>query len=203
MRRRCLVALLVTLILGVTVWLDRAPLLQGAADLWIVSDPLAPADAAVVLGGGIEDRPFAAARYYQAGLVKKILISHSHEGPAVELGVVISDAEASRQVLLKLGIPGDAIETFGSDLKNTNEEVAALRDWAALHSVHRLIVPTEIFSTRRVRWMLHRAFDDRVAVSVPALDPAEYNSRDWWQSDQGIIAFQNEVLKYIYYNVKY
>src|ERR1700730_148956 len=112
MRRRLLVALLVTLGFGVFAWLDRAPLLQGAADLWIVSDPLAPADSAVVPAGGIENGPLAAARYYQAGLVTKILISRPGEGPAVKLGIAVSDAEASRQVLLKLGVPDDAIEIF-------------------------------------------------------------------------------------------
>lgn len=203
MKRRRLVALLVLLVVGLLVWVERVSLLQDAADLWIVSDPPAPADAAVVLGGGVEDRPFAAAAYYQARLVTKILISHSHEGPAVGLGVVLSDAEASRQVLLKLGVPENAIETFGNDLKNTKEEATALRDWAASHDAHSFIVPTEVFSARRVRWMLHRALGDKVAVSVPALDPAEYNRSNWWQTDQGIISFQNEILKYIYYKLKY
>jgi uncharacterized SAM-binding protein YcdF (DUF218 family) len=201
--RRSLLAVVLILGLGAFSWLDRAPLLQGAADLWIVSDPLGPADAAVVLGGGIADRPFAAARYYQAGLVKRVLVSHSHEGPAVKLGVVISDAEAARQVLLQLGVPNDAIETFGTDLKNTNEEITALRDWADGHKAHSFIVATEIFSTRRVRWMLHRAFGDKAEITVPALEPAEYNRDSWWQEDQGILAFQNEIIKYIYYTIKY
>jgi hypothetical protein len=35
--------------------------LRGA---WVVSDSIAPADAIVVLGGGLETRPFAAADLY-------------------------------------------------------------------------------------------------------------------------------------------
>jgi hypothetical protein len=43
------------------VWIKRGVLLRGAADLWIVSDPITPADAVVVLGGEINTRPFEAA----------------------------------------------------------------------------------------------------------------------------------------------
>jgi hypothetical protein len=43
-------------------WLLREPVLCGAANLWIVSDPISRADAIAVLGGGLETRPFIAAQ---------------------------------------------------------------------------------------------------------------------------------------------
>ena len=58
-RRVGAILLLVALVAG--VWLERAPLLRGMADLWIVSDPSTPADVVAVLGGGLNERPFAAA----------------------------------------------------------------------------------------------------------------------------------------------
>ena len=64
--RRGLLALFVMLVaLAVAAWYGRAFLLRSAADFWIMSDPLAPADAVAVFGGGLEDRPFAAAAYYR------------------------------------------------------------------------------------------------------------------------------------------
>ena len=174
-----------------------------AAELWIVSDPLGPADAAVVLGGGVEDRPFAAAQYYRQGLVKEVLVSNERQNPAESLGVVISDTAANRAVLVKLGTPERAIETFGESLQNTYQEAMALRAWAAQHNLRSVIVPTEIFSARRVHWTLHHAFGGAVAVSVVALDPPEYHRDDWWQQEQGVIAFYNEVIKYLYYRIKY
>jgi hypothetical protein len=55
--RRLLAAALIIAGLAGLAWAARAPLLQGTADLWIVSDPLTPADVAVVLGGGLDVRP--------------------------------------------------------------------------------------------------------------------------------------------------
>jgi hypothetical protein len=136
-------------------------------------------------------------------LVGKILISNVRQGPAEKLGVVISDTAASEAVLVRLGTPASAIETFGHDLEDTHQEVLALHSWAARHSLRSIIVPTEIFSTRRVRWMLHRTFGSEFVVRVVALDPPEYRRNDWWRHEQGIIAFNNEFVKYLYYRMKY
>jgi uncharacterized SAM-binding protein YcdF (DUF218 family) len=168
-------------------WTGREWLLRSAADQWIVSDPLGPADAVAVFGGGVTDRPFAAAQYYRQGWVPKILV----------------DEPDSKAVLLKLGTPESAIQTFGHALGNTHEEALALRAWAERHNLHSIIVPTEIFSTRRVHWMLHRVFPADFVIRVAALDPSVYNRADWWKDDNGISDFKIEFLKYLYYIVRY
>jgi uncharacterized SAM-binding protein YcdF (DUF218 family) len=198
-----LIAVLAFAGVSLGAWSGRAWLLHSAADLWVVSDPIGPADAVAVFGGGLEMRPFAAAEYYRRGLVKKVLVSNVRESPAQRLGVIASDTAAGRAILLKLGVPENAIEIFGTDVRNTHQEVLALLAWAEQAGAHSIIVPTEIFSTRRVRWMLHSVFPASMAISVAALQPAEYNQGDWWNHEAGLIAFQNEVLKYIYYRYRY
>jgi hypothetical protein len=193
--RRLFAAFVVVAVLGTGAWVRRDWLLVAAADLWIVSDPIGPADAVAVFGGGIGDRPFAAAQYYRHGLVKKILVSNAG-------GVFMPDVAVTKGILLKLGVPASAIETFGNDLGNTHQEVLALQAWAERNKACSIIVPTEIFSARRVRWMLHRAFGDECVMRVIALDPPQIR-QDWWRHTQGINAFQNEILKYIYYRLNY
>src|SRR5687767_15462282 len=73
-RRLCTIALLSSAI-ALLLWVERELLLRGVAEVWIVSDPVTQADAAVVLGGGIDVRPFAAAELYRNGVVKKVLVS--------------------------------------------------------------------------------------------------------------------------------
>ena len=201
--RALLGMLMLMMAFGVAGWYARAPLLRAAADLWIVSDPIGPADAVAVFGGGIEDRPFAAAEYYRKGIVKKVLVSNVHESPTEVLGVLLPHAAANRAVLLKLGVPEAAIETFGTNLANTHQEALALRDWAIRTGARSIIVPTEIFAARRLRWALHRVFDNATVIRVPAHTPPEYRADNWWQDERGIVAFQNEVFKYAYYLLKY
>jgi uncharacterized SAM-binding protein YcdF (DUF218 family) len=203
--RRCFAIGLLLATLCTGAWIEREALLRGAADLWIVSDPITPADAVVVLGGGIDIRPFVAADLYTKGLAKKILLSNVKVPLSVEIGAVTGDTEDERKVLLKLGIPDSAIETFGNANKNTREEAVALKSWAGRNTASVFIIPTEIFPARRVSWMFRREFSGTgVRIEVPSFDPARlYTRADWWKTEDGVISFQNEILKYIYYRLKY
>jgi DUF218 domain len=199
------VVILVLAVLGAGIWVERKLLLLGAAELWIVSDPVSHADAAVVLGGGLDGRPFVAAKLYEQGLVKQILVSQVDDNsPSVALGVGAGHTEANRQVLLKLGVPASAIDTFGTANKNTKDEALALHAWAERHHASTIIIPVEIFAARRVRWMFDREFSGQlVQIAVQSFDPPNYARTSWWQNEYGLIAFQNEILKYIYYRLKY
>jgi uncharacterized SAM-binding protein YcdF (DUF218 family) len=185
------------------LWADHRPLLQSVANAWIVSDPIAPADAVAVFGGGLDDRPLAAAEYYRQGLAKTVLISNVSPDPVENLGAAPSDVEATREILLKKGVPNQAIETFGRDLSNTHDEAMALRAWAERTGARSIIVPTEIFSTRRVRWVLDRVFGDDVVIRVLALHRPNYGRDDWWQHDEGIANFEREMIKYVFYRIRY
>ena len=192
--------------LCLTAWLsvEREPLLRAAAEAWIVSDPIEPAQVAVVLGGGIEIRPFVVAELYVQGLVKRVLISQVEEEPRVTPGMRRGHTEANRRVLLSLGVPAEAIETFGRDNRNTRDEARALAEWATRHQVESFIIPTEVFAARRVRWTFQRAFDGRhIRIVVPAAEPRSYVASEWWKSQAGILAFLTEISKYLYYRLRY
>ena len=121
-----------------------------------------------VLGGGLEVRPFAAAELYKKGLVTKILVSQVAEARSIKIGGIPGHSELNRMLLLKLGIPETAIEMFGQANRSTRDEAVALRDWADQHGVSRIVIPTEIFAARRVRWIFNREF---AGSSVQARDP--------------------------------
>jgi uncharacterized SAM-binding protein YcdF (DUF218 family) len=195
--------LLVLLLLVAAGWTARRALLRDAAALWIVSDAPIHADAAAVLGGGLEYRPFAVADFYRRGLVPKILVSNIGASPAERLGVLRSHVRENIEVLEKLGVPADAIEPFGSNLKDTYAEAVALHEWAKRTGAHTILVPTDIFAARRLRWIMHHIFGKDAAVLVPAVDPPDYTRNDWWQTEGGVVTFQNEVIKYVYYRLKY
>jgi uncharacterized SAM-binding protein YcdF (DUF218 family) len=202
--RRLGIVVLVLAGVGAGAWLAREPLLRGAADLWIVSDVVTQADVVAVLGGQIDARPFAAADLYHRGLVKKVLVSDNQDSRAAVIGAVPGHTEGNRRVLLKLGVPENAIETFGQANGSTRDEVVALREWVERHGAKSIIIPTEVFVSRRVRWVFNREFAGRdIRIQVTSLEPPDYTWREWWKTDVGLVTFQNEVIKYIYYRLKY
>jgi uncharacterized SAM-binding protein YcdF (DUF218 family) len=200
--RRLATVMLVVACLCVGTWIERDPLLRGMAGLWIVSDAMIKADAAVVLGGGLDVRPFAAADLYRRGLVNKVLISQVAEDRVASIGVVPGHTELNRQVLLKLGVPAAAIETFGTANRTTKDEALSLRIWAERNNASTFIIPTEIFAARRVQFIFRRELAKKT-IEVLSLEPPRYTMDDWWKTDTGLIAFQNEILKYLYYRMMY
>ena len=197
-------AMLLLAVLVAGAWLGREPLLRGAADLWVVSDPVTRSDVVAVLGGDLEVRPFVAAELYKKDLVTKVLVSQVIEGRSSKIGLIPGHSELNRMVLVKLGVPDAAIEMFGEANKNTMDEAAALRDWADRHGISRIIIPTEIFAARRVRWIFNREFAGSSArLAIASFEPPNYTRSEWWKTEAGMIAFQNEIMKYLYYRLKY
>jgi hypothetical protein len=202
--RRALIILLMLTLLGAGTWLKRALLLRGAADLWIVSDPITQGDAVAVLGGGLGVRPFVAADLYRRGVVSKIVVSKVAEERFITIGVMPGHTDLNRKVLLQLGVPDTAIGTFGIASKNTGDEAIALRDWADRNAASVIIIPTEIFAARRVRWVFQQEFSGKaVRIEVPSFEPENYTRAEWWKTEQGLIAFETEIIKYVYYRLKY
>lgn len=68
----------------------------------------------------------------------------------------------------------------------------------------RLLSQLNFFPADVMRWILNHELNPVGARAiVPALKPLDYGIDDWWQHEAGLIEFQNEVIKYLYYRVKY
>ena len=182
----------------------RAPLLRAAANAWIVNEPLAKADAIVVLGGGLETRPFEAARLYHEGLAPKILLMDVKLSPTTRLGITPLEKDLTRQVLLKQNVPDSDCVTIGDGVASTYDESRAVRAWLEATGARKVIIPTDLFHTRRVRWLFRKQLRGTGAtVTVRAVVPADYGATNWWTNVEGLIGFQNEVVKSVYYHAKY
>jgi uncharacterized SAM-binding protein YcdF (DUF218 family) len=202
--KRSIVLLLFLGVVLAAAWYWRAPLLRRAAAAWIVNQPLLPADLVVVLGGGPDTRPFEAARLFHQGLAPKILLMNPRPSAATELGLLPTEADLSRDILLKQKVPADAIFVAADLVTNSYDESICVRNWAGTNKVRSVIIPTDVFHTRRVRWLYAKEFSATgIRVEIEAVPGHEYSRDDWWQHEQGVVAFQNEVLKYAYYRLKY
>jgi len=186
-------------------YIFRAPLLTGVAEAWVVNDLATNADAIVVLGGNPDVRPFEAARLYQAGAAPRILYMNVKFNPVAEQGVTLPQREITRRVLLSNGIPETAMVAVGNGVANTYDESLAVRAWLATNnSAKTILIVTDLWHTRRARWIFRKELQGTgVQVHVHAIDPREYSVSNWWQHKQGLLAFNNEFIKSVYYWVKY
>lgn len=182
----------------------RAPLLTGLAEVWVVNDPVTKADAIVILGGGLENRPFAAAKLFHDGVAPQILYMNVRLSPAEELGITSPEKEQTHRILLSNNVPETAMTVIGTNVASTYDESRAVRAWIEKTGTKSIVIPTDPFHTRRVRWIFIRELrDTKTQIHVVAIKPLRYGIEDWWQHEEGVIAFQNEWAKLPYYWLKY
>jgi uncharacterized SAM-binding protein YcdF (DUF218 family) len=202
--RKCAFAALAAVLLVGLLYVFRTPLLIGAANVWIVDEPITKADAVVVLGGGLQYRAFEAIKLYEAGKCRKILVVKAKLQPSDEAGVTEPEYVKVKRLLEKKGVPSDAIIEIGNACSSTWDDIVAARQWAASSSAIKLLIPTDLFHTRRVRWICRKTFgNSTVNASVMAINPPWYDRTNWWRNEEGLIAFQNEVMKFGFYLLKY
>jgi len=185
-------------------WWQRAPLLQGAAHLYIVADSPAPADAIVILGGGVELRTLKAAELYHAGFANRILVLQPERTELNSLGLVVDQAELTIELLKLKSVPESAIVRLEPEVTSTVEEAEALAAWAKTNNAKLLLATTDLFHTRRARWILNRKLSAMgIELKMIAVPQKKYDADNWWQAESGLIDFQNEIFKFAVYRWRY
>uniref|UniRef100_A0A7C4AGR2 YdcF family protein n=1 Tax=Fundidesulfovibrio putealis TaxID=270496 RepID=A0A7C4AGR2_9BACT len=171
------------------------------AGFWLQStDYPAQSDAMVVLAGNF-NRPAYAAELYQLGLAKKIHIARTARLPGEKVlddnGIEFPRRERLyRAILVKRGIPDDAISFFGENLDSTVAEAEALAG-ELKGKTGSLMVVTSPYHARRARMLFSRAlpgWDVRV-VGVPS----ERLPGAWWSERHSARAVLAELPKTVFY----
>ena len=106
---------------------------------------------------------------------------------------------------LKLeNVPESAIVRLEPEVTSTLDEAEATAAWAKANGAHQVLVTTDIFHTRRALWILNRKLKEvGVEVKMIAVPQKKYDADNWWQTEPGVIDFQNEVIKFAVYRWRY
>jgi uncharacterized SAM-binding protein YcdF (DUF218 family) len=203
--RQAAVVVLIVLGMGALVFGFRAAILTELAELYVVNDTGQRADVIVILGGGLENRPIAAAKLYREGRAPKLLYMGVRLTQGAKMGIIPSEQEMTRRMLLSNNVPESAMEAVGHEVANTHDEAVAVRAWAEKNKPKSILIATDLFHTRRARWIFeHELRGTGVEVSVSPVRHVEgFGTHDWWKTEAGLIVFETEVLKLVYYHFKY
>ena len=208
-----LVALAVTVAIvaafGFVVFQLRAPLLTWVGGLLYHEDPLGPADAIAVLGGGGLDRTVEAADLFAAGYAPIVVLTRTPEVPIIaELQARGLDVSTKLEVQLDhleaLGVPRDATTVLQRPIDSTQAEAELIAEWAESRQMGRIIVVTTGFHTSRARFVFDRVLRGRpIEALVRPSRSSGFDPNTWWhaRSDRRNGLFELE--KYVYYRVMY
>jgi uncharacterized SAM-binding protein YcdF (DUF218 family) len=192
LRRRLFRAgiLIVVAALGILVFFDMGRWL-------VIEDPLAHADAIVVLSGRLPERALEAARLFHQGYADQVWVSQPNS-PAEALKTMkifyVGEDFYNEKVLLAKQVPADAIRIFERPSANTEEEVLEIREILRRNNSHNVIVVTSKAHTRRVRtiWKKLVGSDPQAIVRFASDDP--YDGAHWWRHTHDALDIVREYL---------
>ncbi len=194
LRRLLIPALILALIAGVAFWAARR---VGA---WlVVSDPLQPARAIVVLSGLTPFRSMEAASIFHQGYAPEVWLFKDDPRGAdqafARLGIRhIPEEEYDEQVLERLGVPKKSIRIMATSTTNTQNEFMLLLEELKRGGGERIILVTSPVHTRRCKAIWHILSGDRPQAILRADTFEPSDPQHWWRSTQDIQDVEHELL---------
>ncbi len=184
----CLIMLFILLFVG-----DK--LLTPIGRFPVLDQRPAHADAAVVLYTGVEYYPrlLEAARMYNEGLVKKVVINGDRKSNV--LREIEGDgyrpschwAENFIAILELYGVPKSNIVAISAeDAFDTISEAQIVGRELLDRNISSVIVTTSKFHTRRANYIWRNSFKGKISIATRAAQSDPYTPTGWWKEGRQI-----------------
>lgn len=195
--------LLACLILSTLAILFHARWLPALAKYLDVGEAPRKSDYIMIMGGGVENRPFTAAALYKKGWADRILIAELRPTPGGE-NLLPPEHEVASRLLQKLGVPEDQIVILDGNHAATFHEIVTLGELLAREPEAKVMIVTDTVHTRRTRWSVERILGLKASrVSFVSAPCDGYTLETWWQNGQGFFMVTSEYLKLVFYAFRY
>jgi uncharacterized SAM-binding protein YcdF (DUF218 family) len=186
-------------VLALVIALGHAPIFRWLGTALVVEDPLEPADAIVVLAGGIPAREAAAAALYRQGLAPRVVVSNQLTPPRVNdlirMGIRAHDFQGeSRLVLEHYGVPPAALVLVREPVEITETELRRVGLLAQERGWRRVILVTSPQHSRRVKLVWERQAPAGVEGLVALVPDDGIEVNGWWRKRREAEAVLHEYL---------
>lgn len=191
------------LLVIVIVFFLRNPILRSFAKFLIYENEITDQfPVAFVLSGGSFDRGNHAAAVFKSGVVNQIVCTGENQSP--DLKVFFEDKDILESTLTKIqiakmGVPDSLIFLLKKGT-STLEESDYILEYCKEYNIDRCIVISSKFHTRRIKQVFKKKFkDNEVDLYITGAPSSGFDEMQWWKSEGGLIAVNNEYIKQGYY----
>jgi len=162
--------------------------MTAAGTALVEDDGRQKADAIVVLGGDdFGNRILTAAQLAEEGCAPFVLVS----GPRLLLGY---EPDLTIGYAVQKGYPPTLFRPLRVNADSTRSETATIGKYLVEHGIHKILLVTSNYHTRRAAKLMRQMNPGIETVVVPAPD-AFFRPDSWWKSRNGARTFLYEWLK--------
>jgi uncharacterized SAM-binding protein YcdF (DUF218 family) len=189
-------------LVAAALWVGRSLWMPAIAAPLTTEDTIVPVDVIVVSNAFARADTLEAADCFSAGVSRHIVLPF-WQGDAVDrevqaLGVPwLSPTELATAILLKSGVPADAIEVLKEPVDGLNAEVASVGRFLRERRPRSILFITARSHTRRARWLLARVAPAETTVRVYAARRDRFRPETWWHSRDSGREVAMEYLRWI------
>lgn len=190
--------------LALVLFMLKGAILRGLGNWLVAEDELTETDMCFVLGGNSYERGMEAASVYKKFPNQKFTATGGNYPLQIRaLDTLMFEAELTRHIMKKRGVDENKVSILTGS-RSTMEESDEILKYCLDNGYKNITVISSSFHLRRVRWVFEDKFKEHgIHVIFHGSNPDDYNQSNWWHSEEGLIMANNEVVKLIYYFLKY
>lgn len=185
-------------------YLFRFPLLRASGNFLVAADKPVRTEVCFVLGGNSFERGLTAIELSKVFPGQKFVATGGNFPLQIQaLNSKMYEAELTKLFMSSKGVPEADIGTLTAST-STMEESEEILSYCKEHGLKNISVLTSSFHLRRTRWVFEKKFKkEGINVSFFSSPTENFDSDNWWKYEQGLITWNNEYLKLLYYLIKY
>ncbi len=198
--KACLISLGIILFL----FANRNEILNGIGNWLVKSDQPEMTECCFVLGGNSFERGLAAVQVFEKFPEQKFATTGgNYPYQILCLDTTMFEAELTKHMMVRKGISTEQIDTLTS-AHSTMEESDEIMQYCKERQLQHITILSSAFHLRRVRWVFEDKFEDAgIKVNFHGATAIEYDQTNWWKNEEGMIMVNNELIKLLYYFIKY
>lgn len=169
----------------------------GAGRWLIREDPLAHADAILVLSGSMPYRAEEAAKIYREGYGPQVWLTRP-QSPAKELEALgipfTSDEEYNTEVLTHSGVPASAIRVLPQEILDTQQEIEQAYQEMTREGQSTILIVTSPEHTHRVRTLWNKLVGKHARAIIRGAPEDPFDAGHWWASTRDAMKVAREYM---------
>lgn len=202
--KKLLIAFAILLVILGLLFAFRMPILRACGTALMHEDKLEQADAMFILSGGGYDRGNEAVKLYNQGYTKQLVCTGSN--PLIELRIFNMDTLESDMTVanLKRQAVHDSNIVQLKYGTSTREEADTIIRYCKTKNLKKVILLSSRLHTGRVNTVFRKPFKEAdIELIIHGAPSSRFDEYEWWKSEEGLIAVNNEWIKTLYYWWKY
>ena len=200
--KKWLIVVIILIGLLATAISQYQSILTSYAAFFTINNAISGADAIVVLSGGEATRIPHALKLFAQGYAPRLLLTDEKKRNIRFTHLFSTNEEIAQAMIeeLKMNVQIKTVPSLKKGATSTFDEAYDLLQLSKIEGFNHLILVTDAFHTRRAYHAFKTVFEGtEIRLEMSAAQNEIFTESNWWTSDQGILAYVLESIKYPVY----